>query len=80
MSKEKIKGRPNYYKTPTRNVTQYTKDCEEKYWSKETEFDWGQDVQHNLKENLENLESKELMRIFSMVLPMIAETIHTIYL
>ena len=75
MSKEKLKGRPNYYKTPTRNFTQYTKDCEEKYWSKETEFDWAQDVKHNLKENLENLESKELSRIFSMVLPMIAETI-----
>ena len=31
-----IKERPDYYITPTRDFTQYTKDSEEKYWSKDT--------------------------------------------
>ena len=49
------KGRPDYYITPTHDFTQYTKDCEEKYWSKETAFDWDQNVQRNLEEHLEDL-------------------------
>ena len=47
--KNVIKGRPDYYITPTRDFTQYTRDSEEKYWRKETKFDWNQNVRDNLK-------------------------------
>lgn len=69
------KGRPDYYLTPTHDFTQYTKDCEEKYWKKETEFDWSQNVRNNLKEHLENLDPKDFSKITFMVLPMIKETL-----
>ncbi len=68
-------GRPDYYITPTRDFTQYTKDCEEKYWNKETAFDWDQDVRLNLKQHLEHLSSEDLSKIGLLVLPMIEETI-----
>jgi len=51
--KNGIKDRPDYYITPTRDFKQYTKDSEEKYWSKETAFDWSQSVHGNLKHHLE---------------------------
>ncbi|MBC6366472.1 hypothetical protein [Algoriphagus sp. AK58] len=69
------KGRPDYYITPTHDFKQYTRDCEEKYWSRETAFDWSQNLELNLKENLENLQPEELHRITFLVLPMIKETI-----
>ncbi|MEO8414901.1 MAG: hypothetical protein ABI472_14635 [Ginsengibacter sp.] len=64
-------GRPDYYITPTHDFTQYTKDCEAKYWSKETAFDWNQSVQDNLKKNLENLVPGDLSKVAFMTLPMI---------
>ena len=70
-----IKGRPDYYIKPTRDFTQYTRDCEEKYWRKETAFDWQQDIQQNLKDHLEQLSPADLLRITFMVLPMLMETI-----
>ncbi len=70
-----VKGRPDYYITPTRDFTQYIKDSENKYWSKDTKFDWQQSVQANLKEHLENLDPNEFSRIIFMVLPMVGETI-----
>tara|TARA_B110000046_G_scaffold185627_1_gene228163 strand:+ start:2021 stop:3475 length:1455 start_codon:yes stop_codon:yes gene_type:complete len=73
-SQKPIKGRPDYYKTPTHDFTEYTKDCEEKYWTKETAFDWQQDVGKNLKENLENLDLEKHQKIISMVLPMVSKT------
>jgi hypothetical protein len=73
--KKVIKGRPDYYITPTRDFTQYTKDSEEKYWSKDTKFDWQQSVRDNLKEHLENLDPKDFSRILFMVLPMVEETL-----
>ena len=71
------KARPDYYKTPTRDFTQYTKDCEEKYWKKETAFDWSQSVRQNLKEHLEKLESEAFSKIAFMVISMIAEAIES---
>jgi hypothetical protein len=32
----------DYYIAPNSDFTQYTRDYEEKYWSKDTAFDWGQ--------------------------------------
>lgn len=77
MSNLKIadKGRPDYYITPTRDFTKYTKDCAEKFWSKETAFDWNQSVPGNLKEHLEKLNPGDLSRIAFMALPMVEETI-----
>ncbi len=39
---------PGYYIKPTRDFTQFTRDCEQKYWSSETAFDWEQDVHKNV--------------------------------
>lgn len=71
------KGQPDYYITPTRDFTQYTKDCEEKYWNRETAFDWHQNVQQNLMKHLENLDPEGLSRVTFMVLPMVVETIES---
>jgi hypothetical protein len=76
LNKATIKGRPDYYKTPTRDFTQYTRDCEEKYWRKETAFDWDQDIQLNLRNHLEELSPNELSKIIFLVLPMIMEDIN----
>ena len=75
LRKPVIKGRPDYYITPTRDFTQYTKDSEEKYWSKETKFDWQQSVRTNLKEHLENLDPEDFSKVTFMVLPMVKETL-----
>lgn len=69
------KGRPDYYITPTRDFTKYTKDCAEKYWSKETAFDWNQSVHDNLRQHLESLNPEELSKIAFMTLPMVEETV-----
>lgn len=76
LNKTNIKERPDYYITPTRDFTQYTRDCEEKYWRKETAFDWKQDIRVNLKDHLEHLSPSDLSRIIFLVLPMIAENIN----
>lgn len=68
-------GRPDYYITPTRDFTKYTKDCEEKYWSKETAFDWAQDVQANLRQRLTNLDADSFLKIALITLPMVKATI-----
>ena len=65
------KGLPDYYITPTHDFTKYTKDCAEKYWNKETKFDWNQSVHNNLKENLENLSPADFSKVMFMILPMI---------
>jgi len=75
VRKPAIKGRPDYYITPTRDFTQYTKDSEEKYWRKDTKFDWHQNVRDNLREHLEKLEAKDFSKILFMVLPMVEENI-----
>jgi hypothetical protein len=69
------KERPDFYITPTHDFTQYTKDCEEKYYNKDTAFDWSQNVGENLKEYVKNLSSHEFSRITFMVLPMIKENV-----
>jgi len=69
------KARPDYYITPTHDFTKYTKDCEEKYWSKETAFDWSQSVYGNLKHHLETLNPEEFFKVSSMVLPMVKQNI-----
>ena len=73
-----IKGRPDYYITPTRDFTQYTKDSEEKYWSKETKFNWQQSVRDNLRDHLENLDPVDFSKILFLVLPMVKETLEHI--
>lgn len=74
-SKPGEKGRADYYLTPSHDFTQYTKDCEEKYWNKETAFDWGQDIHHNLKNHLEHLPPEGFAWIASHVLPMIGDAL-----
>ena len=73
--KNVIKDRPDYYITPTRDFKQYTKDSEEKYWSKETKFDWQHSVRANLKEHLEKLDPVDFSKVTFMVLPMVKETL-----
>lgn len=67
--------RTDYYITPTHDFTQYTRDSEEKYWSKETKFNWQQDVRENLKNNLENYDPENFQRVTFMALPMIKASI-----
>ena len=73
--KSVLKGRPDYYITPTRNFTQYTRDSEQKYWIKDTKFDWNQNILLNLKEHLGNLDAKDFSKILFMVLPMIEDSL-----
>jgi len=73
--KKSLKGRPDYYITPTRNFTQYTKDSEQKYWIKDTKFDWNQNILQNLKENLDNLDPNDFSKILFMGLPMIEDSL-----
>src|SRR6187200_386432 len=73
--KSEIKGRPDYYITPTRDFTQYTRDSEQKYWTKETRFNWQQDIKDNLKEHLDNLDSNDFTKILFLVLPMVADSL-----
>ncbi|GAO41455.1 hypothetical protein [Flavihumibacter petaseus] len=75
LTKTADKGRPDYYITPTQDFTQYTRDAEQKYWNRETKFDWQQDVRYNLKIHLEQLEPAGRKHIFMLVLPMVAENI-----
>lgn len=74
-SNNTLKGRPDYYITPTRDFTQYTKDCEEKYWNKETQFDWNLNVKDNLYDKLCQMNSNEFQRITFMILPMLEDSI-----
>ncbi len=69
------KGRPDYYITPTHDFTRYTRDCEEKYWSKDTAFDWNQNVKSSLKQNLGNLNIEEFYKVAFLVLPMVKEKV-----
>ena len=71
LRKNVNKGLPDYYITPTHDFTKYTKDCAEKYWNKDTKFDWNQSVQNNLKENLENLSPADFSKVMFMIVPMI---------
>lgn len=66
---------PEYYVAPTRDFTQYTKDYEEKYWSKETAFDWQQNVAQNLKGHVGRLPPAEFQRLATLVLPMVERTL-----
>src|SRR6476659_3356684 len=75
LRKTADKGRPDYYITPSHDFTQYSRDCEEKHWSKETAFDWDQDVRGNLRDHLENLSGEDFSKITFMVLPMVKETL-----
>lgn len=67
------KGRPDYYLTPSHDFTQYTRDCEEKYWSKDKAFDWGQSVTDSLRQNLEKLNKEDFYKVTFLVLPMVRE-------
>ena len=75
LRKSLDKGRPDYYITPSHDFTKYTRDCEEKYWSKDTAFDWSQSVEVSLRQNLENLDKDEFYKVTFMVLQMVNEKI-----
>ncbi|HEV8355514.1 MAG TPA: hypothetical protein VGQ17_01980, partial [Gemmatimonadales bacterium] len=62
---------PDYYIAPTRDFTQYTRDYEEKYWSKHTAFDWSQSVPDNLRKHVECLPPDEFSRVAALALPMV---------
>jgi hypothetical protein len=64
---------PDYYLTPTRDFTQFTRDYEEKYWSRDTAFDWGQDVEANLAANLSGPPEGEFLRIATFALALVAD-------
>lgn len=70
-----IKERRGYFISPTHDFTQYTRDCEEKYWSRDTSFDWDQDVQENLRSYVSNLDQEKLNSILVMALPIILNDI-----
>lgn len=75
LRKSLDKGRPDYYITPSHDFTQYTRDCEEKYWSKDTAFNWSQSVPASLRQNLENLDKDEFYKVTFMVSLMVKEKI-----
>lgn len=64
-----------YYIAPSHDFTQYTRDYEEKYWSKDTAFDWQQSVPANLKEHLESSPPDEYQRIASLALPLVDQAL-----
>ena len=66
--------RPDYYIAPTSDFTQYTKDYEEKYWSKDTAFEWQQDVADNLRAWMERLPRESLAAVIRLALPMVIQT------
>ena len=66
-----IKGLPDYYITPSHDFKQYTRDCEEKYWNRETAFDWSQSVRDNLRDRMEHLDATDFFKIAVLVLPMV---------
>lgn len=68
-------GRPDYYLTPTHDFTQYTRDCAEKYWNRDTAFDWNQSVEENLNTHLEELSQEDFEKIAWLVLPMVNDSI-----
>ncbi len=74
-NKALIKGRPDYYLTPSHDFTQYTRDCEEKYWSKDKAFDWSQSVTASLRQNLEKLDKEDFYKVTFLVLPMVKENL-----
>jgi hypothetical protein len=63
--------RPDYYIKPTHDFTQYTRDYEERYWSRDTAFDWNQGVAENLTLHLERLPGEELSRVAAFALPLV---------
>lgn len=65
----------DYYIAPSRDFTQYTKDYEEKYWNKETAFDWQQSVPENLKAHLESLSPEHFSSVARLALPMVHRTL-----
>lgn len=65
----------DYYVAPTRDFTQYTKDYEEKYWSKETAFDWQQDVAENLKRHVADLPADKFRALARLSLPLVERAV-----
>jgi hypothetical protein len=66
---------PDYYLAPTRDFTQFTRDYEEKYWSRDTAFDWGQSVEGNLKAHLVGLSEAEFLRIARLALQLVDQNL-----
>jgi hypothetical protein len=67
---------PDYYLAPTRDFTQFTRDYEEKYWSRDTAFDWEQSVEENLKAHLQGLSETEFLRIARLALALVDQALH----
>jgi hypothetical protein len=64
---------PDYYITPTRDFTQFTRDYEEKYWSRDTAFDWAESVEEQLGAHLLGVCDAEFQRIALLALPLVAQ-------
>ena len=64
---------PDYYIAPTRDFTQFTRDYEEKYWCRDTAFDWAESVEGNLGAHLLGLCDAEFHRIARLALPLVAQ-------
>jgi hypothetical protein len=65
----------DYYIAPTSDFTQYTRDYEEKYWSKDTAFDWSQSVSGNLSAHLARLPRDELRRVGLLALELVERSL-----
>jgi hypothetical protein len=64
---------PDYYIAPTRDFTQFTRDYEEKYWCRDTAFDWAESVEENLSAHLAGLCDAEFHRIARLALPLVSQ-------
>ena len=72
---KKDKNLSDFYITPTHDFTQYVKDHAEKYWFRDTEFDWSQSIQGNLEKYLKSLGTENFSKIVFMSVPIIKEEV-----
>jgi len=61
----------DYYITPTRDFTQFTRDYEEQYWSKDTAFPWHQSVAGNLQASLDGLTREAFWQVAVLTLSLV---------
>ncbi len=62
---------PDYYIAPSHDFRQYTRDYEQKYWSRDTAFDWRQNVPDSLKAHVEDMPLENLQRLATLALPLV---------
>lgn len=64
---------PDHYITPTRDFTAFTRDYEQKYWCRDTAFDWTCSVEESLRAHLLALDDRKFHRIARLALPIVAQ-------